>query len=202
MVTLWAILQFLIWCLMVCGSWISPKHSHWWSDLKPQHCPLLPLRWDSSFLISKWPAAAWEHQTSQPWTFKSWKAAAGIPAEQPGWNLFWFPVLWPNLLGFTHGHFWEQRSCSQDEAIILLLPSQKLLQKTHYFDFLCTLYCPFYFSKWAQLQNLPQLVSPLCGTMGHVPSVLPPPSRNIKMKLQAALTLNKSPFRALKTHHY
>lgn len=88
-----------------CGSWISHKHSLWCSVLKPQHFRLLTLRWDSSLPTSKWPAASWEHWTSQPWTFKSCKAAASIPTEHLGWNSFLFPVLWPNLLGFTHGHF-------------------------------------------------------------------------------------------------
>lgn len=185
-----------------CGSWISHKHSLWCSVLKPQHFRLLTLRWDSSLPTSKWPAASWEHWTSQPWTFKSCKAAASIPAEHLGWNSFLFPVLWPNLLGFTHGHF---------NAVLRVKPSSSSSPPKHscrkhltltFFASTCTLYCPFHFSKWALLQNLPQLVSPLCGTMGHVPSVPPAPSRNIEEKLQAALTLNKSPFRALKIHHY
>lgn len=105
-------------------------------------------------------AASRDHWTHQYWTFKSCKVAAVIPADCLGWNLFLFPVLWSNLLGFIRGHF---------NAKVLISGwshhPPPLLKKTHFLYFLCFhVYITLCFSPL-------QMSSTLKSTSAGVPSL-------------------------------
>lgn len=203
MVMLWTIPQFLTWCMMsfthsqlnqpqvFCSKapalqiahtemgFLLPHHSHISSDLQPLENT--------------------EHSSPEHLRV----AKLQLVFQQTILDEIYFCFLYSDHISWVvHGHFSAKDLFSGWSHHPPPPPKHFCRKHITVTFFASTLNCAFHLSKWAWLQNQPQLVFPLCGTMGHVLSVPPVSSRNIKEKLQVALTLNKSPFRALKIHHH
>lgn len=172
-------------------SWKSHNHPHWCFVLKPQHCRLLTLRWDSSFptiltLANVQPPENTEHTSTEHLRV----AKLQLLFQQTILDEIYFCFLYCDQISWVlYMGISMPRSCSQDEAITLL-PSQRLLQKTHFLYFLCLhVYTTWCFSPLQNEFSFKIYLSWCPLSVGH-------------WEMSPLCSLNKSSFRGLKIHHY